>query len=134
MRHCFLPLWSRLRSRPLRFAVLALLAGMLLLMLWVATVRAPDFSQFKQHSQSSEAWLLDRHGAPLQRLRLNHDYRRLDWVPLAEISPRLQQAILVAEDKRFYQHAGVDPWAILSAMRDNLQRSHQRGASTLTMQ
>lgn len=134
MRRYLFPLWSRLCRRPLRFAGLTLLAGMLLLMLWVATVRAPDFSQFKQHSQSSEAWLLDRHGAPLQRLRLNHDYRRLDWVPLAQISPRLQQAILVAEDKRFYQHAGVDPWAILSAMRDNLQRSRQRGASTLTMQ
>lgn len=134
MRRFLLPLWFSLRSRPWLCAVLALLAGVCLLILWVATVKVPDFGQFKQHSQSSEAWLLDRHGAPLQRLRLNHDYRRLDWVPLAQISPRLQQAMLVAEDKRFYQHAGVDPWALLSAIWDNLHRPHRRGGSTLTMQ
>lgn len=111
---------------------IGLIAG--LAVAWVATADWPTVAAFRQQSQSSEAWLLDRHGQPLQRLRLNQHYRMLDWVPLNEISPRMQQAILVAEDQRFYQHMGVDPWAVLSAGWDNLSRPHARGASTLTMQ
>jgi membrane peptidoglycan carboxypeptidase len=36
-------------------------------------------------------------------------------VPLAEISPYLQHAVIATEDKRFYQHAGVDPTGMLRA-------------------
>jgi len=37
---------------------------------------------------------------------------RQEWVPLEEISPNLRQAILVAEDDRFYLHRGID-WRAL---------------------
>ena len=36
-----------------------------------------------------------------------------EWIPLEEISPNLQRAVLVAEDDRFYQHNGID-WRALS--------------------
>jgi penicillin-binding protein 1C len=54
---------------------------------------------------------------------------------LSEISPRLIQATIAAEDRRFYRHCGVDPLAVLRAVWQNLR--HRRivsGASTLTMQ
>jgi monofunctional glycosyltransferase len=42
---------------------------------------------------------------------------RHEWVPLERISPHLRRAVVVAEDGRFYEHAGVD-WA---AVREELK-------------
>ncbi|KQY21922.1 glycosyl transferase [Cellulomonas sp. Root485] len=57
-------------------------------------------------------------------------------VPLAEISPLLQHAVIATEDKRFYQHVGVDPTGMLRAFVKNQADSDggQEGASTLTQQ
>jgi penicillin-binding protein 1C len=101
---------------------------------WVMIAPVPSFEQIKTANNSSEALLLDRHGQILQRLRLDKSRRMLEWVSLKEISPTMQQAILVAEDKRFYSHHGIDLTAAGSALIDNLHRSRARGASTITMQ
>ena len=56
-------------------------------------------------------------------------------VPLAEISPMLQHAVIATEDKRFYEHAGVDPAGMLRAfVRNQSSTGGQQGASTLTQQ
>ncbi len=56
-------------------------------------------------------------------------------VPLTEISPLLQHAVIATEDKRFYQHAGVDPTGMLRAFVQNQANDGgQQGASTLTQQ
>ena len=56
-------------------------------------------------------------------------------VPLSEIPLTMQQAILVMEDHRFYQHGGVDPEGILRAMLVNLQSGDVvEGGSTITQQ
>lgn len=94
----------------------------------------PAFEAVRAASFSSEAVLLDRHGVVIQRLRLDHKRRMLDWIALEEISPTFQRAILAAEDRRFYWHPGVDPLGAMSALADNLHRSRARGASTITMQ
>lgn len=56
-------------------------------------------------------------------------------VPLHEVAPVMRQAILAAEDARFYQHRGVDLRGVVRAFTAN-QRGGvvQQGASTLTMQ
>ena len=128
------PAWVYAGLHPYALLCAMLAVTALILVCWVATANCPAPSTFRARSMGSEAWLLDRRGVPLQRLRLNYDYRMLDWVSLNDISPRMQQAILLAEDKRFYSHPGVDPLAMLSAMRDNLHQSRARGASTITMQ
>jgi len=54
---------------------------------------------------------------------------------LSDISPRLIQAVIAAEDRRFYRHWGIDPIALVRALWQNIK--HRRivsGASTLTMQ
>ena len=84
--------------------------------------------------RSSEAQLLDRSGTPLQSLRVDMKVRRLPWVPLADISPAVQQAVLLAEDQRFMRHGGVDVSALATAAWDNLFSKKPRGASTITMQ
>lgn len=115
---------------------LVLLGFMSLGGLWLSSrlVQPPTFAAVRARWTPSEAWLLDRHGEVIQTLRVEHSIRRLDWVLLAEISPALQRAIVLAEDRRFYEHTGVDLWAIAAALIDGFRQGRLRGASTLSMQ
>ncbi|MFJ6198544.1 transglycosylase domain-containing protein [Micromonospora sp. NPDC092111] len=56
-------------------------------------------------------------------------------VPLAKVAPTMRQAIVAAEDARFYQHRGVDLRGVVRAFTVNQRDGRTRqGASTLTMQ
>ncbi len=95
----------------------------------------PSYLETRRDFISSEASLLDRHGKLLQQMRINAKERRLSWITQDEISPALKNALIIAEDKQFYAHSGVDWDAVAAAAWDNLQRkNHTRGASTITMQ
>lgn len=54
-------------------------------------------------------------------------------VPLAEIAPIMQKAVIAIEDRRFYEHSGIDPPAMLRAAVASAGGETQ-GASTLTQQ
>ncbi|MEK7293914.1 MAG: monofunctional biosynthetic peptidoglycan transglycosylase [Nitrospirota bacterium] len=57
------------------------------------------------------------------------------WVPLAEIAPALQHAVIVSEDASFYFHEGFDWEGIKeAALHDLAEGKLQRGGSTLTQQ
>jgi len=56
------------------------------------------------------------------------------FVPLSQISPNLQHAVIAAEDARFYQHYGFDWHEIEIAAGDDLEGARTRGASTITQQ
>lgn len=99
-----------------------------------AQATLPSYEQVRGSYQKSDAMLLDRNHEPIHELRIDPYGRRLDWVPLREISPATQSAILYAEDKKFYQHSGVDWRAIGAAMMKKLIYGNPPGASTLTMQ
>ncbi len=94
----------------------------------------PTFPELKSAHRPSDITLLDRHGAPIQTLRVDMTVRRLPWVPLSDVSPALLQAIVLSEDKRFYEHSGVDWSAIANSAWRNSWSTKTRGASTLTMQ
>nr|WP_093389592.1 penicillin-binding protein 1C [Rugamonas rubra] len=112
----------------------ALVPALLALAVGHVGAAVPTPQQVRADYRSSDAELLDRHGEPLQSLRIDLAARRLRWVALADISPALPLAVLQAEDQRFMQHDGVDLKAMGQAAWDNLFRSRPRGASTLTMQ
>ena len=60
---------------------------------------------------------------------------RRSFVRIQDVPPVLKQAILAAEDDRFYQHSGVDFLGIARATAANLVTGGKRqGASTITMQ
>ncbi|HUN53919.1 MAG TPA: penicillin-binding protein 1C [Smithella sp.] len=94
----------------------------------------PVYKEVRQNYVKSDSLLLDRHGAPLHELRTDKDHRRMDWTALSDISPALKQAVIHAEDKNFYHHAGVDYAAISVSLFQSLLRQNTRGASTITMQ
>lgn len=61
----------------------------------------------------------------------NERYR---FVPLSQISPNLQHAVVAAEDARFYQHHGFDWHQIQIAAGEDMEGGRMRGASTITQQ
>jgi monofunctional glycosyltransferase len=61
-------------------------------------------------------------------------HERYEFVPLSQISPNLQHAVIAAEDARFYQHHGFDWNAIEIAAQDDAEGGRIRGGSTITQQ
>lgn len=115
--------------------ILGLLTALLLAISYVGPAQAlPRFEQVRQQFRPSETLLLSREGELLQRLRTDSTVRRGQWVALADISPALQKALLLSEDRRFYQHSGVDWQAVSAAAWGNVWHQRTRGASTITMQ
>ena len=65
----------------------------------------------------------------------NKPYReRYDFIPLSQISPNFQHAVISAEDGRFYQHHGFDWHQLEIAAKDDMEGERTRGASTITQQ
>jgi len=106
--------------------VAALLAG--------AAQAVPTFAAVRAAHRPSDVTVLDRRGAPLQTVRVDDTVRRLAWVPLAEMSPALLEAIVRSEDREFWSHGGVDWGAVAKSAWGNLWNTRTRGASTITMQ
>lgn len=57
-----------------------------------------------------------------------------DWIPLEEISPKLQLAVVCSEDQNYLKHFGFDLNAIKKAMKENEEGKRFRGGSTITQQ
>jgi penicillin-binding protein 1C len=94
----------------------------------------PTYQEVQKAYVKSDSLLLDRHGEILHELRTDKNRRRLDWTSLKEISPPLKETVIQAEDKRFYNHGGVDYRSIGAALIQGLTSESLRGASTITMQ
>ena len=94
----------------------------------------PAFDEVREDFRPSDTLILSREGEVLQRLRTDATVRRGQWVLLADVSPALRQALVLSEDKRFFEHSGVDWRAASAAAWGNLWNQRTRGASTITMQ
>ena len=122
---------ARLSARTLATWAALWLAGLLLVM---PAHALPSFTEVRTEFRSSETLVLDRDGALLQRLRTDASARRGQWTRLEDVSPALRNAIVLGEDRRFYEHSGIDWRAVSAAAWANLWNTRTRGASTLTMQ
>ena len=63
-----------------------------------------------------------------------YDGENRTWVELDEMSDYVPQALLATEDRRFYDHWGMDLRGLIGAVAQALQGQQLRGASTITMQ
>ncbi len=76
----------------------------------------------------------DRNGKML-RMTLSADEKYRIYTPLSEISPYVQQATILYEDKYFKYHFGINPISLLKATKSYFSGTpHPAGASTITMQ
>ena len=73
-------------------------------------------------------------GGELLRLTLAPDQQYRLWTPLSEVSPTLVEAVLTYEDRSFYRHPGVNPFALVRALASSAHGKRRQGGSTLTMQ
>jgi penicillin-binding protein 1C len=114
--------------------VKALLLAALLLAGAVQATPLPTFEAVRAAHRPSDLPLLDRHGTPVHWLRVDETVRRGPWVAVEHIAPALRDALVLGEDRRFWQHAGVDWRALAASAWANAWNERTRGASTLTMQ
>jgi penicillin-binding protein 1A len=92
----------------------------------------PELEELRQLRQPERTQVYDRQGRVIEVLKDEQD--RI-VVPLSKISPLLQQAVIAAEDARFYEHKGVDDRGIVRAAVTNLLTGQvSQGGSTITQQ
>lgn len=93
----------------------------------------PDWHKFNHGPVAKSAFIKNYQ----KKQRSDRNLPRLKWKPvaLAKISPRIQKAVIVAEDSRFYQHSGFDVIALKDAMDYNIEKLDMKyGASTISQQ
>src|SRR5262245_49847510 len=98
-----------------------------------AVADLPDHSKLKGLKLPGASVVLDRRGERFAEV-FEENQRRV-WVVLADIPEQVQKAFVAAEDKRFYQHKGIDERGIIRAFIGNLASSGRpQGGSTITQQ
>jgi penicillin-binding protein 1A len=118
---------AAIRRHPIR-AALALPALALLYVLALIPF-TPTIGDLKKMKSEQPTVVLSADGKELAVFkRANRD-----WVKLHEISPHVVDALLATEDKRFYEHHGLDPKRTAAAVLHTI-RGDRQGGSTLTQQ
>ena len=98
-----------------------------------AAADLPDPARLKGRKLPSMSVVLDGKGGSFANV-FEPRNRRV-WVPLAKIPDLVQKAFIAAEDRRFFQHHGVDERGIIRAFIGNLGESGRpQGGSTITQQ
>lgn len=104
--------------------------GFLTLFIFVSSVKAPADEEPLPARGATQ--ILDAQGELIGSLR--GGYRR-EVVPMEQIAPTLQQAVVAAEDRNFYRHDGMSYRGVIRAAFANLTSGGvEQGASTITQQ
>ncbi len=129
---------ERPRLRKLRFAFVVLGLTALAFVSWIFGIMMavaqdlPSLESRQQYLESENSVVYDAYNKPLATLT-NNQGRILLESP--DIAPVMKEAVVAIEDRRFYEHNGVDYQGIARAVwQDILSRSAQQGASTITQQ
>ncbi|CAM5210512.1 penicillin-binding protein 1C [Oligella ureolytica] len=78
-----------------------------------------SYADTRAAAASSYIEVLDRQGVVLDKVRRDFTKRQGEWLSLSEVSPSFSKALLLSEDKRFYEHHGVDWFALLNATQSH---------------
>ena len=132
----FFPPLLGANQRGPRFVFQSLLSVFVGVWATVGLAASPaTFDSIRSAYIPSDRLILDRHGATIQRIRVDDKVRRSTWTALDAISPALIDAVLASEDKRFFDHGGVDLRAAAAAAVSNMRGgATTRGASSISMQ
>jgi penicillin-binding protein 1A len=98
-----------------------------------AAADLPDHTKLKGMKLPGASVVLDRNGERFAEV-FEENQRRV-WMALADIPEHVQKAFIAAEDRRFYQHKGIDERGLIRAFIGNLALSGRpQGGSTITQQ
>jgi penicillin-binding protein 1A len=111
------------------FALLFVVIGFCASFLYY-TMAFPDLIALRHKERSPVIRILARDGEVIGERGAAHDYTPLDLLPAHVVG-----AVVATEDRRFYEHWGIDPWGLTRAAFANLRaRRFVQGGSTLTQQ
>ena len=128
--------WQRVIGQVLAWAAGAVVAGLALLLLIVGVALAvaypnlPDIGSLTDYRPKLPLRVFSADGILLGE----YGEERRNFTPIAQIPQVMKDAVLAAEDARFYQHGGVDYKGVARAALENLRDARSQGASTITMQ
>lgn len=105
-----------------------------LFFIWVATLEIPTLGNFEERQVRESTKIYDKTGEFLLYDVFEEERRTV--IPLSEVSPNIQKAILAIEDDEFYNHHGVRPLAVIRSIIQKIQNPDSRlaGGSTITQQ
>ena len=128
--------WVARAGRAAAALLALLLAGLVALLmviglaLAVAFPNLPDVGSLTDYRPKLPMRVISADGVQLGEF----GEERRNFTPIAQIPQVMKDAVLAAEDTRFYQHGGVDYKGIVRAALENLRDARSQGASTITMQ
>lgn len=133
--------WSGRAAKPrrpwrrslLRLGALATIWGVVAVGAVVAFLylTLPDLEDATRLNRGATAALLDKDGAFIA----SYGELRGEMTTVADLPAHLPQAVVAIEDRRFYEHFGVDLWGVARAIVVNVRSGQLRqGASTITQQ
>lgn len=123
-------IWFLLKAGSLLF-----LSGAItfLLLLIYFSKDLPQPEKFTEREMAEPTRIYDRTGEHLLYTVFGEEKRQK--VPLREISPNLQKAVIAAEDDQFYHHFGINPRGMIRALIVDIRTKElAQGASTIPQQ
>jgi penicillin-binding protein 1A len=126
-------MWLRFLAFPLAVLAGLAVAGVLILGLVVALAfpNLPSLQALTEYKPKVPLRVYSAEGVMIGEF----GEERRAVISIGEVPPQLKNAILAAEDERFYQHAGIDYIGVMRAAYANvISGGRRQGASTITMQ
>jgi 1A family penicillin-binding protein len=103
------------------------------IIIWLASIKIPDFSAFEERRMASSTKIYDRTGEILL-YDINQDIKKTS-IPLADMGKNIQDATISIEDAEFYNHSGVRITSTIRAVLSNVFNvGIGGGGSTITQQ
>ncbi|GHU10583.1 penicillin-binding protein 1A [Alphaproteobacteria bacterium] len=127
---------KRAVRRFLCFVIVAAILGTaaLLITLHYFSLELPDHTSLKKYAPDVASRVFLEDGSKL----CEYSYEKRYFIPIEKVPQKLINAFLAAEDKRFYEHMGVDFMRVARSAIRNLQQlgtgKRPQGASTITQQ
>ncbi len=104
-----------------------------ILVIWISTIKLPDFSSFESVKQQNSSKIYDRTGT-IVLYDLGSDMHRTT-IPVTDMGDNIKNATVAIEDSNFYTNVGVEPKAMLRAiLADITHVGAVQGGSTITQQ
>ncbi len=119
--------WGWVRRHPVK--AVGALPAVVAAYVAVLYLFTPSIGDIRKSKQESPTVVLSADGKELAMFRRANR----DWVKLQDISPKVVEALLATEDRRFYQHHGIDVLRTGKAVLNTL-RGDVEGGSTITQQ
>ena len=112
------------------FLVSLVFVFIVIISLVVISYNLPSIESLQNYKPIQIAKILSADGKPIKELYIE----KRDIIEIAKVPKDLRNALVFMEDRKFFEHPGVDIWGILRAVIVNFTGGSIQGASTITQQ